>query len=139
MNVKPKFVFDTNLIISATLISSSLSNKALKAAERLGIIYYSDETFAELTSVLFRSKFDKYLTVKERLDLLDRIKIRYQKVKTVSQFTNCRDFKDNMFLNLIVDINADCLISGDKDLLVLHPFLNIPIITAPAFLAQYEK
>ena len=38
------------------------------------------------------------------------------------QITECRDAKDNKFLELAVCGHATFLISGDKDLLVLHPF-----------------
>jgi len=39
-----------------------------------------------------------------------------------------RDPKDDKFLNLAIDASASCIITGDKDLLILHPFENIPIL-----------
>jgi uncharacterized protein len=39
-----------------------------------------------------------------------------------------------MFLSLAISTNADCIITLDGDLLALHPFQNIPIITPAAFL-----
>ena len=48
--------------------------------------------------------------------------------------TDCCDPKDNKFLELAVAANASCLITGDNDLLVLHPFRNIPILNATDFL-----
>lgn len=87
--------------------------------------------------VLLRPKFDKYLSVEDRLEFLYRIETRYKKVKTTSSFTDCRDPKDNIFLNLSVDANADCLITGDKDLLILDPFHKILILSAGDFLKLY--
>jgi len=49
----------------------------------------------------------------------------------------CRDPKDNIFLKLALTGRADCIVSGDKDLLVLHPFRKIPIISASEFLLNY--
>ena len=39
-----------------------------------------------------------------------------------------------MYLELALFGKADCIITGDPDLLVLHPFENIPIITPKEFL-----
>ncbi|TAE80988.1 MAG: putative toxin-antitoxin system toxin component, PIN family [Alphaproteobacteria bacterium] len=46
----------------------------------------------------------------------------------------CRDAKDDMFLELAVNGKADALVTGDKDLLVLHSYRGIPIITVREFL-----
>jgi predicted nucleic acid-binding protein len=51
--------------------------------------------------------------------------------------TACRDPKDNKFLELAFAANASCIITGDKDLLILHPFKNIPIVSASDFLKSY--
>ncbi|MGN6530740.1 MAG: PIN domain-containing protein [Ginsengibacter sp.] len=45
--------------------------------------------------------------------------------------------KDNKYLELAVHYKASCIITGDKDLLVLHPFRNIPILTASDFLQTF--
>ena len=46
----------------------------------------------------------------------------------------CRDAKDDKFLEVAVNGKADYLITGDRDLLVLHLFRDIQIITPAAFL-----
>jgi uncharacterized protein len=51
----------------------------------------------------------------------------------------CRDPKDDKFLALAVNGEAHYLISGDKDLLVMHPFRNIAIITADELMQQIES
>jgi len=53
------------------------------------------------------------------------------------EITDCRDPKDNKFLELAVTANASCIITGDDDLLVLHPFRNIPILNASDFLNNF--
>ena len=42
-------------------------------------------------------------------------------VSVSSVVTDCRDAKDNKFLELAIDGVATCIITGDQDLLVLHP------------------
>jgi putative PIN family toxin of toxin-antitoxin system len=51
--------------------------------------------------------------------------------------TACRDLKDNKFLELAIAANASCIITGDKDLLALHPFREISILTANDFLNNF--
>ena len=58
--------------------------------------------------------------------------------------TDCRDPKDNKFLELAVSANASCIITGDKDLLILNPclpnrqaFRSIPILNAVDFLNNF--
>jgi predicted nucleic acid-binding protein len=48
----------------------------------------------------------------------------------------CRDPKDDKYLELALACNASAIITGDKDLLVLHPYENISILTPVDFLNQ---
>lgn len=48
--------------------------------------------------------------------------------------TVCRDPDDNKLLEMAVAGRADCLVTGDRDLLVLDPFEGIPILTPDGFL-----
>lgn len=49
----------------------------------------------------------------------------------------CRDPKDNKYLDLANHYNASCIITGYKDLLILHPFKNISILAAADFLKTF--
>lgn len=137
MKSEPRFVFDTNSLISIALLPKSTNRSALQKAEQLGEIVLSNEVLSELAEVLLRTKFDKYLTLEERLEFVERIETRYKCIEVTSAFTDCRDSKDNKFLNLAFDAKASCLITGDKDLLVLNPFRNIPILNATDFLNSF--
>jgi uncharacterized protein len=46
----------------------------------------------------------------------------------------CCDPKDDQFLELAKSADADCIITKDNDLLVLHPFEGIPILNGSHFL-----
>jgi putative PIN family toxin of toxin-antitoxin system len=50
----------------------------------------------------------------------------------------CRDANDDKYLSLAKASQADCIISGDQDLLVLNPFENIPILNAADFLERLK-
>jgi predicted nucleic acid-binding protein len=56
-----------------------------------------------------------------------------------SSITACRDPDDNMFLNLAIDGKADVILTRDPDLLILHPFNNIPILYPAAFMSWMNK
>jgi len=82
----------------------------------------------------FREKFDKYLTDERRLQAISKLEHDTKTYPVETIITACIDPKDNMYLALAVDCKADCIVTGDKDLLVLNPFKNIPILTAGEFL-----
>jgi putative PIN family toxin of toxin-antitoxin system len=111
-----------------------VSALALDKAFQVGEVVVSDATFSEFIQVLFRKKFDKYLTDERRLQALSKLE-RDTKIQVVTtKLTICRDPKDDKYLELAVDCKAYCIITGDKDLLVLHPFNDIPILSAGEFL-----
>lgn len=128
------FIFDTNTLVSALLIPTSISRSALQKADDTGTLVFSAETIYELREVLTRTKFDKYLPLERRMEFVERWESRGEILKTTSSFNVCRDPKDNKFLNLAFDSKCSVLVTGDKDLLVLNPFERIPILTSSQFL-----
>lgn len=48
---------------------------------------------------------------------------------------SCRDPRDVKVLGLAVAANADCIVSGDNDLLALQSFRSIPILSPTSFSA----
>lgn len=132
------FVFDTNSIISAALTPQSTNRKAFDKALVLGELVTSNKTIEELIEVLFREKFDKYfLNDSERWIIINKIEINAKIFTPSITINDCRDTKDNKFLELAISANASCLITGDKDLLVLHPFRSIPILNAVDFINKF--
>ncbi|MFP4104017.1 putative toxin-antitoxin system toxin component, PIN family [Coleofasciculus sp.] len=134
-----RFVIDTNVLISALLFKSSVPFRAIALAEKQGIILYSESTLRELERVLNRSKFDKYLSQEERQVFLLKFISSSQFVNTTETITVCRDEKDNNFLELAVSGNANILITGDLDLLVLSPFQSIEILTPDKFVDRFAE
>ena len=57
-------------------------------------------------------------------------------VEVTAVIAECRDPKDNKFLELAVSGGAGLIISSDADLLALHPFREVAILTPQAFLAS---
>jgi putative PIN family toxin of toxin-antitoxin system len=93
----------------------------------------------ELAEVLSRRKLNKYLLEEERMRFLVALLRESELVEITEAVTDCRDAKDNKFLELAVSGKADFIVSGDQDLLVLNPFRGIPILTPRAFLSSSSQ
>ena len=131
------FVLDTNTLISSSLFRNSIPREAERKANQIGKILASTATYDEFVEVLLRSKFDKYISTGTRLDILLEFKQLALFIKISETITACRDPKDDKFLELAVSSNASCMITGDNDLLILHPFRNIPILNAVDFINNF--
>ena len=129
-----RFIADTNLIISRLLLPDSKPAKAFIKAQKGGDMLVSDSTLSELAQVLARPKFDKYLSQEDRKRFFTLIAPLCIKIDIVQTITACRDSKDNKFLELALNGSADFILSGDKDLLALHPFQGIPIYKPAEYL-----
>ena len=124
---KLRVVLDTNL-----LVSYFLTPKYSTAMDTCQFLV-SQATMDEVVRVLNRLSQKGYFKAErvsqfiiEYRNLAEWIPIiKYVKAKA------CRDAKDDKFLDLAVNGNADYIITGDKDLLVLNPFRDIHI-TSPA-------
>ena len=132
------FVVDTNVIVSALLFKKSIPFQAVKIAEK-GIILYSESTLAELREVLNRRKFDKYLQIEERQKFLIKFVDTSRRILIQETISICRDAKDNKFLELAVNGDAQFIITGDQDLLVLNPFRGIKIITPEILVSEFRN
>jgi putative PIN family toxin of toxin-antitoxin system len=132
-------VFDTNVLISAALMPRSIPRQALNLGLARGATLISTATFAEVDEVLRRPKFDKYIREEKRLEFLAALVREAKTVEVTEVVSDCRDPKDNKFLELAVSGKATHIISGDDDLLVLHPFRGIAIVTPQAFIVGVQS
>lgn len=127
-------VVDTSVLISALLKPHSVPAQALEVARTHFKIAVSMETLTELTKVLSRDYLARYRTVDERETFLVLYSELAEIIAITEHVTDCRDPKDNKFLDLALAANARILVSSDSDLLVLHPYRNIYIVTPSMFL-----
>lgn len=136
MPARPRFVFDTNAVISAVLLKRSISRKAFDLALAKGELLVSMETIDELNQVLGRAGFAQYVAEDERMEFLSALLREATLVEITEHVGECRDPQDNKFLELAVSGKAVCIVTGDKDLLILHPFRGISILTPRDFVSQ---
>ena len=133
-----RVVFDNNVLISAALLKKSIPYLAFEKAIFESTILRTKKSLNELYQTIIKSKFDKYFEAPSKKEEFFISYITYSIDIIVSDKINeCRDPKDNIYLELALSGNADCIITGDHDLLVLNPFRGIPIITPKLFLDDY--
>ncbi len=136
MTEKGRYVFDTNVILSALLIKRSVARRVLEKARKAGVILLSLDTIEESYDVLGRPAFDRYIDEEDRIKFLTLLVRESVLVEIKEHVTECRDPKDDKFLELAVNGKASHIISGDKDLQVLTPFRGIPILAPRQFLIE---
>jgi hypothetical protein len=131
---KLRLVIDTNILISGLMAVNSLPQQVFDYATSQAILLISNEVQSEIENVISRPKLQKYITLEQRNKFLTELSQQVKRVTINQQIRACRDPKDDKFLELAVCGEANYIITGDADLLDLHPFQNISIIKAASFL-----
>ncbi len=134
---KWRIILDTNVLISGLLLSSSTSQQVFDQVTETETLLISEETFTEIYETFIRKKFNKYLSLEKRLQFIYSLRNKAEIVNITSEISICRDPKDNKILELAVSGQANFIITGDKDLLVLNPFQTIEIITVNEFWTRF--
>ena len=132
-------VVDTGVLVSALIKPQGATGDVLRALRdgRFTAIY-TTEILVEIVEVLGRAALRaKYHIQPEDLTaLINLIRLRGELALPTRVVKACRDAKDDKFLAAALAGAADCVITGDADLLVLTPFENIPILRPAEFLAR---
>ena len=128
-----RVVLDTNVVVSGMLFPGSVPARALLRAQD-GMVLVSEATKQELLDVMNRPRFNRYLAREIRQGLVELFLAASTLVDIPSPIRACRDPRDDKFLEVAVHGRADAIISGDADLLALHPFLGIAILTPAGYL-----
>ena len=131
------FIFDTNTLLSALFDEISVPAKALKKARLHDVLLISEPVKTEYRRVFFSTKFDRYISVSTRIEFIENIIAYSFPVNITEEISACRDANDDKWLSLAASAKADCIVTGDKDLLVLHPFRSIPILSPAEFLYNF--
>jgi putative PIN family toxin of toxin-antitoxin system len=133
---RERVVLDTNVLLSGLFTSTSTPARAVEHAVREGDILASKDTLRELAEQLLSLKFDRYVPRKRRMALLDRLAPNLELVEIVQRVRASRDPRDDPFLEVALNGSADLIVTGDRDLLDLHPFRGVDIVQPAAYLAR---
>jgi uncharacterized protein len=132
---KLRVILDTGVLISRFLRPQSVPGEAVELAEKQATLLVSDETLAELLSVLRRPKFAKYVDPEDAINIVRALAAIAEIVHVTTVVTACRDPDDDKFLALALTGNAQVIVTGDDDLLALHPFQGVAIVTPKQFVS----
>lgn len=132
-----RVVIDANVLISAALNPEGTPRRVVEyVASANGVLLFSAETFDELRTRLLAPKFDRYVSREGRADYLESLAAISEWVSIAGATLGCRDPEDDKLLETALRGEADCLVTGDRDLLVMSPFRGVPIERPAEFLGS---
>lgn len=124
-----RVVVDTNVFVSRLLRFDSVPGCAAEKAIHHATLLVSQSTMNELAEVLSQSKFDRYVTVEQRMQFVRLIAQTAEFVSIIHPIRECRDPKDDKFLEVALNGRADVIVTGDEDLLKMNPWRNVAILS----------
>jgi putative PIN family toxin of toxin-antitoxin system len=136
-----RVVVDTNILVRALIVPhGTVGPVLLRLRQGDYVLLYTHSFLEELVDVLHRPRIRlKYgLTEQDIETIVGLILLRGEAVAPQEHIAACRDPKDDKFLEVAVSGKADVLVTGDEDLLVLHPFAGILILSSAAFLRMSD-
>ena len=118
---KERVVLDNNLLVSGLLLPASIPGRAFHRVLKIGEILVSEATLNELADVLSRSKFDRYISIKERQEFLRQLTRVTNIVPITYTVRACRDPKDDMWLEVAVNGEEQVDADGRSRSIVVEP------------------
>jgi putative PIN family toxin of toxin-antitoxin system len=135
----PNVVLDANVIVSAALKVHSTSERAVGLSRSRDTLFLSDPVLAEIGSVLRRPKILRAIS-SERVDrILATLAAAAVMITPLERVRECRDQKDDKYLELALAADARVIVSGDTDLLVMNPWRGIRIISPAEYLRLDDR
>jgi putative PIN family toxin of toxin-antitoxin system len=131
-----RIVVDTNVFVSALILPRSVPRQAVNLVLDKGVLLLSEPTYEELIRVLRRPKFDGYVSRERREAFVSQLGSVAEFVPIIQVVRDCRDPKDDKFLVVALNGSAGVVITGDADLLGLHPWREIEILSPANYLAN---
>lgn len=136
--MRVRVVCDTNILISALISPGGSPDKVVSLARTGQIELY--------VSSFIMDEFERVLTQKFNYDQ-DEVKRRSDRIVNISTVVDpsetvavvSADEPDNRVLECALVATADFIVSGDKHLLELGDFQQIPIIRAAELLFELSK
>ena len=129
-------MLDSNVLLSRLLWPPSLPAQVVGIAFRRATVLISDALVAELAEVLARPKLARYVQRQDAEAFVHALGGVAERVALTAHVEACRDPRDDHILALAVSGSANLIVTGDRDLLALHPFRSIGILTPRQFLER---
>ena len=132
-----KIIIDTNLWISFLIgMKTSSAIKNILTNSNM-VIAMTEILQSEIMAVASRPKFARHFATEACERLLTFLRSRSENYPLSEIPKRCRDPKDDYLLELARVADADFLITGDKDLIEMHPMGRCQILTLDEFKQNY--
>ena len=132
----PEWVIDTNVLISAALSARGMPARLVQLVLERDVLVFSQPTFDELKTRLYRPKFDRYISLELREAVLHDLSAAARWVEIGEPARYCRDRSDDMFIETALAARAGIVVSGDQDLLQAPPIRGLRILNPQQALAE---
>lgn len=129
-------VFDASSLVGAAIGADGVPRRAVHAARRRDRFALSTAVLDEVVEVLHRPRLARFINPALRDELLDLLVPGAAWFKPSERVADCRDAKDNKYLELALAASASTIVSSDADLLVLHPWRGVRILRPGEYLAD---
>lgn len=133
MTIPERVVVDANVLVSRLILPESMPGRAMRRALD-SVLLFSEATMIELADVLSRGKFDSYATRHDRERFVRELCGIGEFVPIIQLVRECRDPNDDKLLEVALNGRADVIITGDADLLAMHPWRGIAIVSPTEYL-----
>ena len=138
-----RLVIDTNVLISAALSAQSAPAQLLHTVLSAHQLVFSQATFEELRTRIYRPKFDRYISLENRQRMLHDLDACAHWVDlglgANKPPSYCRDPDDDWFIVTALQAQAPLLVSGDQDLLGASAVEGLLILAPAQALAWLQK
>jgi hypothetical protein len=128
-------VFDASVAVSAALEMDDVLERALLRAEEMDAFALSAAVDAEIAAVLCRPRFARAIRRERHELILTVLRSEAAWFEPSVRATDCRDPKDDMYLELALATGAEVIVSSDDDLIVLHPWRGVRILRPADYLS----
>ncbi|MCL2041240.1 MAG: putative toxin-antitoxin system toxin component, PIN family [Bacteroidales bacterium] len=135
-NFSKRVIFDSNIWVSFA-IGKRLNELRMALTHPKIEVFVCRKLLWEVSTVIQQPKLFKYIS-QERQKLLLELMQACQCVGIVEQISISRDPNDDYLLDLAATTNADFLVTGDNDLLILKTFQNASIVSFASFMAVMD-
>ena len=127
-----RVVLDTNVWLSAALSPTGAPAQVVRDVLLQGLAVFSEATFAELETRIWKPKFDRYISLETRNSILRDARAAALWVEIpleLAQQCWSRDADDDVFIRTALAAQAAWLVTGDDDLLSVPAIEGLAILT----------
>jgi uncharacterized protein len=125
-------VLDTNVWLSAALSPNGAPAQVMRAVLLHEVAVFSEATFAELETRIWKPKFDRYISLEARKAILRDARAAALWVEIPPELADLRwsrDADDDVFIQTALAAKASWLVTGDQDLLSVPAIEGLGIVT----------